>query len=266
MLQEAVQQSRIAQSPPVVLERVGDVAVLTMAHEPHNLVGKVLSRALIASLREASTSRAIVLRSSLRHFSAGADLALFENGGELLHRELDPLGVLAAFDALEVPTIASVHGVALGGGFELALACDLVVASASSKFGLVEATLGLHPLMGGVQRVIDRAGLARANEIVMLGRRYDAATLEKWGIVNRVVPDDQLQEITMALAIELAAGPTVAHAATRKLARVFLNQGMRAADEAMAGLQKGIFTSEDLKRGLAAFKASGPGMATFAGN
>ena len=84
--------------------------------------------------------------------------------------------------------------------------------------------------------------------------------------MNRVVPDARLEELTMALATELAAGPTMAHAATRKLARVFINEGMRAADEAMASLEKGILASEDLKRGLAGFKASGPGMATFAGN
>jgi enoyl-CoA hydratase/carnithine racemase len=251
---------------PVVLTRVGDVAVLTMSHAPHNLVGKILGRALIEGLREASSSRAIVLKSALRHFSAGADLALFENGGELLHSDLDPLAVLKAFDDVPVPVVASVHGVALGGGFELALASDFIVASASSKFGLVEATLGLHPLMGGIQRVIDRVGLARANEIVMLARRHDAATLEKWGIVNRVVPDAQLEEVTMTLAAELAAGPTVAHAATKKLARVFIEQGMRAADEAMPRLQKAIFASKDLERGVAAFKASGPGMATFSGN
>ena len=159
MLQETVQKPPTSANPqPVALTRVGDVAVLTMTHAPHNLVGKVLGPALIAGLREASSSRAIILRSSLRHFSAGADLELFENGGERLQPDLDPLAVLTAFDEVPVPIVASVHGVALGGGFELALACDLIVASASSKFGLVEATLGLHPLMGGIQRVIERAG------------------------------------------------------------------------------------------------------------
>ncbi len=198
-------------SDPVAYARAGDVGILTMQFGPHNLVGGTLSQALIAALQraQADSCRAIILKSALRHFSAGAEIALFENGGERLHRELDLVGVLRAFEELPIPIVASVHGVALGGGFELALACDFIVAAATAKLGLVEATLGLHPLMGGIQRLIERAGTARAKELVMLGRRHDAATLERWNIVNRVVPDAQLAEVTLAFATELAAGPTV---------------------------------------------------------
>src|SRR3546814_13979766 len=91
---------------------------------------------------------------------------------------------------LPIPIIASVHGVCLGGGFELALACDYIIAAQSAKIGSVEATLGLHPLMGGVQRQVQRAGMARAKEMSMLARRYDPATLERWGLINLVVPDE----------------------------------------------------------------------------
>jgi enoyl-CoA hydratase/carnithine racemase len=243
------------------------VGILTMRHAPHNLVGKAFCGALIAALHAAQADgcRALVLRSGLRHFSAGADMELFANGGERMH-ELDATGVLRAFDELPIPIVGSVHGVALGGGFELALACDIVIAAASSKFGLVEATLGLHPLMGGIQRVMQRAGAARAKEIVMLGRRHDAATLEKWGIVNRVVPDAKLEEVTLSLARELAQGPTVAHAATKRLSNIYLDQGMRASDAMMAEVQQPIFASGDLQRGLDSFKASGPGNAVFQGN
>jgi len=255
-------------SQAVGFTQEGGVGIVTLKFAPHNLVGKELCSALIETLGQAAAAgcRAVVLHSSLRHFSAGADLGLFENGGARLHDELDALGVLEAFDEAPFPIIASVHGVALGGGFELALAADLIVAGASAKFGLVEASLGLHPLMGGLQRVIDRAGVARAKEIVMLGRRHDAATLEKWGIVNRVVPDAQLQETSLALARELAAGPTIAHAATKKLASIFLNEGMKAADEAMKRVQRPILESKDLDRGLEGFKAKGPGNSVFMGN
>ena len=100
----------------------------------------------------------------------------------------------------------------------------------------------------------------------MLGRRHDSATLEKWNVVNRVVPDAQLEEVTMALARELAAGPTVAHGATKKLAAIYTSEGMRACDDAMRDVQVSIFRSLDLQRGLDAFKSTGPGSAVFAGN
>ena len=220
----------------VLFERDGDVAVLTMSLAPHNLVGRELSIALISGLAEAVDKgcRAIVLRSNLRHFSAGADLALFDNQGASFEENLDPLGVLKAFEECPMPIVASVHGIAVGGGFELALACDMIIAASSAKFGLVEATLGLHPLMGGIQRVIQRVGVARAKEIVMMARRYDAATLEAWHIINRVVPDAQLHELTLAFARELALGPTVAHGSTKQLANIFLRDGMSAADATMS--------------------------------
>lgn len=256
------------QTQSVSFEREGDVVVLTMRFAPHNLVGEALSKDLLACLdkAQADNCRAVVLRSSLRHFSAGADLALFANKGAAFQRQLNPLGLLRAFEELPVPVVASVHGVALGGGFELALACDMIVAAGSAKFGLVEATLGLHPLMGGVQRMIERAGTARAKEIVMLARRHDAATLERWGVINRVVPDDRLHETTMTIAQELARGPTVAHRCTKRLANVYLKEGMTVADQAMEEIQLPIWQSEDLKRGLAAFAEKGPGNAVFSGN
>lgn len=252
----------------VLFERDGDVAILTMQHAPHNLVGEVLTKALIASLAKsrAEGCRAVVLRSSMRHFSAGADLALFADRGAKVQSQVNPLGVLRAFEELPVPVVASVHGVALGGGFELALACDMIVAAGSAKFGLVEATLGLHPLMGGIQRMIERVGGARAKEFVMLARRHDAATLERWGVINRVVPDAQLAETTMTIAHELARGPTIAHGCTKRLANVYYGEGMAAADQAMEQIEGPIWQSEDLKRGLAAFSAKGPGMAVFSGN
>src|SRR3546814_6644242 len=116
---------------------------------------------------------------------------------------------------LPIPIIASVHGVCLGGGFELALACDYIIAAQSAKIGSVEATLGLHPLMGGVQRQVQRAGMARAKEMSMLARRYDPATLERWGLINLVVPDETLEEATLAVAEEFANGPTLDRKSTR---------------------------------------------------
>ena len=172
---------------------------------------------------------------------------------------------LRFMELLPIPLIASVHGVCLGGGLELALSCDYIIAASSAKIGSVEATLGLHPLLGGIQRQVQRIGAQRAKEMSMLARRYDAPTLERWGLINLTVSEESLETATMAIAEEFAQGPTLAHAATKELAYIAVNQGVAAADEAMARVQAPIWASEDLKTGLASFRKNGPGLAKFVG-
>jgi enoyl-CoA hydratase/carnithine racemase len=247
----------------------GDVAILSMRYAPHNLLDAELSNLLVDGLRWAAAegARAVVLGSALRHFSAGADVDAMVGAVERGDGVLDwpMLEVLRTFEELPIPIVAAVHGVCVGGGLELALACDLVVAAESAKLGSVEATVGLHPLMGGIQRVAQRAGAARAKEMAMLGRRYDARTLERWNVINRVVEDERLDAAAMTLARELAGGPTVAHAATKALVSVAVSQGVRAADEAMAELQRPIFRSDDFRAGVESLRSNGAGMARFHG-
>src|SRR5258708_8707610 len=97
----------------------------------------------------------------------------------------------------------------------------------------------------------------------MLARRYDAPTLEKWGLINLTVPEESLEKATMAIAEEFSQGPTLAHAATKELAHIAVNDGVAAADEAMARVQAPIWASEDLKTGLASFRKNGPGLPKF---
>jgi enoyl-CoA hydratase/carnithine racemase len=259
-----------SQVGPKVERRLdGTVAILTMRYPPYNLLDPELSQLVIDGLRWAAAegARAVVLRSALRHFSAGADLDAMLPAAERGDGVIDwpMLEVLRTFEELPVPIVAAVHGVCVGGGLELALACDLVVAAESAKLGSVEATVGLHPLMGAIQRVAQRAGAARAKEMAMLARRYDARTLERWNVINRVVEDEQLDTAAMMLARELAAGPTVAHAATKALVSTAVSRGVRAADEAMAELQKPIFRSDDFRDAVESFQTNGPGMARFQG-
>ena len=265
---ESVGLGKGAVRPAISRSMDGSVAVLTMCHAPYNLIGAQLLGELIDALAwvQAQSARAMVLRSSLRHFCAGADLdALEDNVSVGVAPSLPILEVLHGIERLPLPTIASVHGTCVGGGFELALACDLLVATSSAKIGSVEVTLGLTPLMGGVQRITQRAGAARAKEMTMLGRRYDTTTLERWGLVNRVVPDEDLDDVTMTIAQELAHGPTEAHRATKAIAAVAVEQGVVAADEAMATAQLAVWRSEDLKIGLSTYRESGPGLARFGG-
>ncbi|MGQ0465527.1 MAG: enoyl-CoA hydratase/isomerase family protein [Sporichthyaceae bacterium] len=246
----------------------GAVAVLSMKSPPYNLLDEPMCAQLLGALREIeqTDARAIVLRSAMRHFSAGADLdtmlPVASAEGALDWGLLD---VLDAFRNHPLPIVASVHGVCVGGGFELALASDLIVATESAKIGCVEVTVGLHPLMGAIQRITERAGAARAAEMAMLGRRYDAATLERWNILNRVVPDADLETATGVLAQELAHGPTIAHTATKRLIAIAANEGVAAADAKMADLQRSIYLSNDFKVGVESYKNSGVGMARFEG-
>lgn len=246
----------------------GAVAVLTMVHRPYNLIDEAFVTAIIQALgwAEDNGARAIVLRSGLRHFSAGAELdSMLEDTRESDVLDWKLVELLRAFDENPAPIIGAVHGTCIGGGFELALACDLIISGASAKFGSVEVTVGLHPLMGGVQRLAQRAGAARAKEMTLLGRRYDAATLERWNIINRVVADDELESAAMVLAQELAHGPTTANSATKRLVTVAINEGVAAADDAMRDLERPVFRSQDFVTGVTSYRNNGIGQAVFEG-
>jgi enoyl-CoA hydratase/carnithine racemase len=258
----------------VTREDRGNFTILTMVYRPYNLLGPKLINALVEQIEAAQKAgtRAIVIRSGLRHFSAGADLDIFDKrvaAGNIdqrnENRRLTGVEFLRFMELLPVPLIASVHGVCLGGGLELALSCDYIVAASSAKVGSVEVTLGLHPLLGGIQRQAQRIGATRAKEMSMLGRRYDAPTLEKWGLINLTVPEEQLEQTTLSIAQEFAQGPTLAHAATKELVHIAVNEGVAAADDAMERVQAPIWASEDLKIGLASFRKNGPGLAKFVG-
>jgi enoyl-CoA hydratase/carnithine racemase len=158
-----------------------------------------------------------------------------------------------------------VQGLCLTAGLELSLACDMIWAAESAQFGLVEAVIGLTPLMGGTQRIAERAGPARARELVMSGGLYDAARLERWNVVNRVLPDEELAAKSLRFAQRLAAGPTRAHHATKRIVRAFLEHGVRGADDATAAIAAPLFETSDLQAAVDTFLAEGPGKATFEG-
>ena len=239
-----------------------------MNYAPHNLLGLTLMGAIRAGLAAANEAgaRAVLLKSDLRHFSAGADTSLFN---EALGREgrlsASPLAFLRELEQFPLPMVAAVQGACIGGGFELALACDFIISARSAKFGSVEATIGLSPLMGAIQRQVQRAGIARAKEMSMLGRRYDAETMEKWNIINHVVDDEKLDEAAMVFALELANGPTLAHKITKQIANIAAGRGVAAADTEMETLQVPLWKSEDLKTGLESLMKWGPGRAAFKG-
>jgi enoyl-CoA hydratase/carnithine racemase len=173
--------------------------------------------------------------------------------------------MIHAVEDLPCPTVFAAHALCLTAAFELSLGCDLLLAAESAKFGLVEIVVGLTPSMGGPQRLTERAGPARARELVYTGELYDAATLERWNVVNRVLPDDGFAAAARAFALRLANGPTKAHAATKRLVREAAQHGTRAADAITAEVSGELFATEDLRNAVASFLTDGPGKATYEG-
>ena len=254
---------------PARYERDGDVGVVTIDHPPLNLFGRELTAALTEAFARAGEDgpRALVVRAEGRVFTGGADVTVFKGltAEQAEQFAADLLRITHGVEELPFPTIACVHGLCLTAGFELSLACDMIWAAESARFGLVEIVVGVTPFMGGTQRVAERAGPARARELVMSGGVYDAATLERWNVVNRVLPDEDLEEKTMRFAARLAAGPTLANAATKRVVRAFLDHGVRGADERTPGIAAPLFDTEDTARAVETFLEQGPGRATFQG-
>jgi enoyl-CoA hydratase/carnithine racemase len=249
---------------PVRLERDGNVAVLILSNPPLNLFTDEAWTGLVDCVGEieASDARAMVWRAEGEIFTGGVDVEEFRRAQrEGLPEEA--FGSLVAtarrLEELSIPTLSLVHGLCLTAGLEISLACDMIWAAESAKFGLVEAVVGLTPGAGGTQRMAERAGPARAAEFVMSGG------LERWNVVNRVLPDEELMEKGMRFAHRLADGPTVAHGATKRIIRGYRAGGVDEADRLTPDVFAELFESEDLKNAVESFLAEGPGKASFEG-
>ena len=245
------------------------LATLTVASPPLNLLDPALTDAFDAALQalEATPPRALLLRAEGRVWTGGVEVRTFagrspEGGRELWTRLL---GFAQRIEALPCPSLFSAHALCLTWGFELALACDLLIAASEAKFGLVERVVGLTPSMGGPQRLTERAGPARARELVFTGERYPAAVLERWNVVNRVLPDEGFAAAAREYAHRVAAGPTVAHAATKQLVAETVRNGARAADALVPEVSGALFATEDLRGAVASFLTEGPGKASYSG-
>lgn len=254
----------------VRLERDGPLAVVILDSPPLNLFSQPVFHALVERIDEvaASDARALLYRAEGDLFTGGADVNDFnrvveEGGADESFGSL--LAAAHKMEALEIPTLALVNGLCLTAGLETSLACDMIWADTSARFGLVEAVVGLTPGAGGTQRMAERAGPARAAEFVMSAGLYDAATLERWNVVNRVLPDADLLEKGARFAQRLANGPTVAHAATKRIIRAYRAGGVDEADRVTPEQFADLFASQDLQKAVKTFLAEGPGKATFEG-
>jgi enoyl-CoA hydratase len=256
--------------PPARYERNGDVAEIVISAPPLNLFGPELFSALEAAVQRAADERprGLLIRAEGKVFSAGVDVHVFEGLDEAGARALTErlLGITHALEDLPLPTLTVAHGLCLTAGLELALACDLLWAAEDARFGLVERVVGITPLMGGTQRMAERAGTARAREFVMTGGLYGAEELHGWGVVNRVRPAGELLDAAREHLGALAAGPTIAHAATKAIVRAQADHGTRGADARTPELTSHLFETQDSRNAVASFLAEGPGKATYSGH
>lgn len=256
-------------SDVVSLTREGPLAILTVDKPPLNLYAQDVQAGLLAAVDELTRepARGLLLRAEGDVWTGGVDVHEFDGLQPDEARELwtDMLHFIHRVEELPFPTVFASHGLTLTWGFELALACDIWLAAESATFGLVEIVVGLTPSMGGPQRLAERAGAARARELIMTGQLYDAATLERWNVVNRVYPDGEFAAKARKLADRLASGPTKAHAATKAIVRAQKEGGARAADQITPEVSAALFATEDLRNAVRSFLEEGPGKATYEG-
>ncbi|MCC6755689.1 MAG: enoyl-CoA hydratase/isomerase family protein [Solirubrobacterales bacterium] len=253
----------------ITTERDGPMAVITLDSPPLNLFDRAMTTGLIAALDELHDDppRGLLIRAEGEVVSGGVNVNEFKGlssaEGTRLWEQL--LGLVDRVEGLPFPVVFAAHGLTLTAAFELSLACDLIIASDSARFGLVEIVVGLTPSMGGPQRLAERAGSGRARQLVMTGGLFDAATLERWNVVNEVKPDEELDGYARKLTMRLANGPTLAHAMTKRIVRAWRDEGMAGADRVTRRDAGALFETEDLKNAVDSFLREGPGKATYEG-
>lgn len=175
------------------------------------------------------------------------------------------LDIVYKIEELPFPTMAVVKGMCVGGGFELALACDYIWASEKAQFAAAEILIGIVPLGGGVQRLAQRAGMTRAKEIALGGRFKKPEILERWNVINRVLPEQELIVKAIKFMKIQSNGPTIAFDTIKKLMREYYDKGLKESDKLLQDIVPNLFNTEDIKIGIESFKKNGPGKAIFKG-
>jgi len=244
----------------IIYEKNEDVATITLNRpEALNAFSKEVVEEILHALEDVKTDEAVrvvvLTGAGEKAFSAGADIKTMVGMTALKARELSFMGekLCVGLENLEKPVIAAINGYALGGGLEVAMSCDLRIASENAKMGQTEINIGLIPGWGGTQRLTRLVGMTKAKELVFTGRIIDAKTAEQIGIVNMVVPADKFRETVSQFAKDLASKAPVA----LKVAKALINKGSDIGLESALALEREGFgvvgSSEDLKEGVSAF-------------
>jgi enoyl-CoA hydratase/carnithine racemase len=258
---------RAAMPGEVLTDEPADGVVrLTISNpQKRNALDHAILDGIAAATREHAGARCLVLTGSHGMFSAGYDIGdipaeVFADRAEKLVAH----PFTAAIDALEacdVPIVAALTGHTIGGGLELALVCDFRIAHDGILLGMPPAKLGLVYSHTGLRRFIDAIGAPRTRELFLLGRNVDAATALGWGLVNRVVPESQLEETALQIAGELAANAPLSVRGNKRVMRELLRaEGELDPDveRELIALREACFHSEDMQEGVRAFAEKRP--------
>lgn len=259
----------VSHSDLVLLERRDDgVAIITLNNPKVNALSQAVLAALCDIAHELTLNApgAVVVTGGERIFAAGADISEF--GGAKEARRIgagfhDALNAVAAIPAF---TIAAVSGFALGGGCELALACDYRIGAPKATFGQPEILLGIIPGGGGTQRLPRLIGASRAKEIMVTGRQVQSEEALRIGLLNELVGAEQLQVRALELAAQIAKGATVAVRIIKEAVDAGMSGSLADGLSREMQLFEDVFHSEDSQRGVKSFLENGPGKATFKGN
>jgi enoyl-CoA hydratase len=242
----------------VLVERDGAVAVVRLNRpDVLNALSYAVMESLVAALEELDRDdgvRCVVLTGDRRAFAAGADIKELEGASVA---EMLSNGQMPRWDRLRrvtKPIIAAVSGFALGGGCELAMACDMIVASESAVFGQPEINIGVMPGAGGTQRLTRALGKYLAMDMALTGRRLNAREAQAAGLVSRVFPVESYLDEAKAMASEIAAKPPIAARLVKESVSRALDMSLENGLSYERGLFYSLFATEDQKEGMAAFR------------
>jgi enoyl-CoA hydratase/carnithine racemase len=232
------------------------VATFVIDNPPQNRLSFAVIRGFAEAVQKVHGHpdvRVVVVRAAGENFCFGGDISnwldlepaqMGENTGRAL-------SIFNAFEQLPVPVITAVQGRCTGGGFELVLRSDIIVAAEGAQFGHSEQTLGVVTLLGGIQRVAERAGRARATRWAYTSELVPAAEMLAAGVITEVVPPGDLLKAAQAWAVRLGRGPTRAHAGHKQMLRAWSDGGIEAADKLLPALTTTLMQTEDARRGIA---------------
>jgi enoyl-CoA hydratase/carnithine racemase len=255
----------------VSLEVADGVGTVRIDRAPVNALNTQIQdelRAVAAEIAQRDDVRAVILWGGEKVFVAGADIKEFHamSPQDMQRRAAALSGSLDAIAQLPQPVIAAVTGYALGGGCELALTADFRISADNAKWGQPEILLGIIPGAGGTQRLPRLIGPAKAKDLIYTGRFVDATEAHELGLVDIVVPAEDVYATAKAMAAKLAKGPALALRAAKAVIdqglEMDLDNGLKLESHVFAGL----FATEDKQRGMASFIENGPGKAEFVGN
>ncbi len=254
----------------VSLEVVDGVGVIGLHRPPMNALSASVQAGFAEAAREADQRRdiaAVVVYGGPKVFAAGADVKEMADWDHrtMVERSSALQATFAAVTEIGKPTIAAITGYALGGGLELALCCDFRVCADSAKLGLPEIQLGIIPGAGGTQRLSRLVGPARAKEMIFSGRHVRADEAERIGLVDRVVPADDVYTSALEWASRYVGGPALALRAAKTAVDRGLEVDLRTGLEIERMQFAGLFATADRAIGMGSFLESGPGKATFEG-